>query len=327
MRVQQLLMAAAAVGLTAGSTPAQAPTAPAPTPPAATSSVLVNGVPYVPGDVYPAQATDSSAMTVLTGPTTNQPPIGKYGVPPPSVEGLPPGSVTSPWCGARPAGWCCGPTGRNGPIGYELYTFTGPNQVIGGDDFSKTLNTGWTVGGGGRSLFFNRPGDAAWVLDLGLSYTYNQGDATDVLGVFTPAPLDTTTNQPTAPDQVNSFRVRGLARTNFNVAIGRDWFLNGPGNNGSTGNNCRVGTAFGGAWGTSHVDLVPVADVTNYLRKSGVTHGIFGSAHADWERPVGGWVLFFGGELRLGYTWADLVPPVGSDILDLNFLLRLGVRY
>ena len=73
---------------------------------------------------------------------------------------------------------CCGPLG-GGHVAYDLYVRTGPNLVFGNGPFTERLNTGWIIAGGGRSLFFNPTNDAAWVVDLGLSYQYNRGSQND----------------------------------------------------------------------------------------------------------------------------------------------------
>ena len=99
--------------------------------------------------------------------------------------------------------------------------------------FDGALKFGWNVTGGGRSLFFNQAGDSAWYLDLGLGYTYTRG--TDrVINVFSPRETISDPNSPdfgqlAGPDGIHPFRVRSLHRTTFNYALGRFWWLNGPG--------------------------------------------------------------------------------------------------
>ena len=242
---------------------------------------------------------------------------------------FPPGTVTSPWSGEVPAGYgCCGPTGAHGPLTYELYFLTGPSLPVAGGQFIGALKTGWVVGGGGRSLFFNPQGDRAWVLDLGLTYTRNDGRSNRVYDIFTPGPSDPQTGDPTIPDELNPFYVRDLSRTSFNFALGRDWFLRGPGFLGAAQpGNIRVGAELGGRWGTGHVILIPIADQTTHLRKHDVFHGVFLGAHADYEIPLGATLFFAGIRTQWGYTWADFIPPQDSDIQDVNFLLTFGLRF
>lgn len=269
----------------------------------------VSGIPPQP-TVAPTTPAPPTATTVLTAP-------------PGTTTTYPPGTVHSPACG--PDGQCCGPLGANGPLTYELYFRTGPSLVIGGSEFSGRLNTGWQVGGGSRTLFFNTTRDAAWVLDTGVSYTYNRGrqERGGPLNVHTP-PL----NPATSPDGIHPHIVRGLHRTSFNFALGRDWWLSGPGVVGSeSASNRRWGADVGGRWGTSHVDLVPTANLGNYLRKRSIFHSVVLGTHGDWERPMGNWILFAGVRGEFEYTMLNVVPPNGSDIVGLNFLFQAGFRY
>ena len=112
------------------------------------------------------------------------------------------------------------------------------------------------------------------------------------------------------------------------VGVGRDWFAQGPGFlTPDCPTNWRYGWELGGRWGTGHADLEPVADRTNYLRKSGVYHGVFLGAHADVEVPMGAWLFFAGGRAQWGYDWTDFIPPQQGDIQNVNLLLELGVRF
>lgn len=280
-------------------------------PPAATDSLFVSPPPL---------GAKPAATAVLTAPPTL----------PNNMVPLAPGTVASPWCGGVPAGaGCCGPVGRHGPIGYELYTRVGGDLVIGGSPaFSGALKNGVVVGGGGRSLFMNQAGDAAWVIDLGLSYTYTVGDESRVMDIYAPQPKNPTTGQLLGPDQLQPFRVSRLYRTTFNYAVGRDWWLNGPGFVGAeTSWNSRVGLDVGGMWGTSHVNLIPAGDPFNSLRKHGVTEGVFVGAHWNAEVPMGAWILFGGFRVQWGYMWTNLIPPQDGNLQDLYLLGTVGVRF
>ncbi len=249
---------------------------------------------------------------------------------PPGSTGLPPGSVSSPWVGGTPAGSNgSGRVGANGPIVYELYFRTGPNFVIGGgQDLSAALRTGWIVGGGGRTLFMNQANDRAWVLDLGLSYNYTVGDNDRVTTVFTPQAKNAQTGNLNGPDELNTFTIRSLYRTTFNYAIGRDWFLNGPANVVADGGwNSRIGIDVGGRWGTSHANLIPTSNPTQYLRKSGVVQGIYVGLNWNWEMSLGATVLFTGLRLEVGQTSSNIIPPQDGNIQDLNVLWNIGLRF
>ncbi len=248
---------------------------------------------------------------------------------PVGANGLPPGAYGSPWYSDGPG--CCGPTGRNGQVAYELHAETGPNIPFGGGEFTDRLHAGWVVGGGGRTLFFNQEGDAAWTIDLGLSYTYNRGSANNLSDVFIRQPplTDQQTQQLIfRPDILTTSRIRGLHRTSFNFAAGRDWFLWGPGNpGGEAGWNVRSGLDIGGRWGTSHVDIVPDANPALYSRRQSVFHGVFVGAHANCEVPVGGWIWTSGLNVQWGYDWTNVIIPLKGDIQNINILLTTGFRF
>lgn len=274
-----------------------------------------------------------SAVDGLTAPPTaaGQPdPLGTLAGPQGS-NGLPAGSYASPWYSDGPG--CCGPTGRNGLVAYDLHAYTGPTIPFGSGAFTDALLGGWMVGGGGRTLFFNPEGDAAWSVDLGLSYTYNRGSNRDFIDTFvrqTPQ-RDTITGQTVArPDRFVTARVRGLHRTSFNYGVGRDLFLWGPGipGAGDGGWNLRVGADVGGRWGTAHVDLVPQDEGPGaYARRQKIFHGLYLAARSDFELPVGGWVWTLGTRVEYGYDWMNIAPPIKSDVQSVNLLLTTGIRF
>ena len=249
---------------------------------------------------------------------------------PPSATGLPPGSVQSPWVGGVPAGSSySNQVGGNGPITYEIYFRTGLNVVVGGSpELSGGLRNGVIVGGGGRTLFMNTARDAGWATDLGLSYNYTLGDDARVLTVFTPQATNPQTGNLNGPDELNTFTVRSLFRTTFNYAIGRDWFLNGPASYGPEQTwNSRIGVDVGGRWGTSHVNLIPTSDPTQYLRKSGVTHGVYLGFNWNWEIPLGAAIIFTGVRAEWGVTMMNIIPPESSNLQDVNLLWNIGLRF
>ncbi len=274
-----------------------------------------------------------SPSAALQGMTMPAPP-GGMGVPVDSVgtlatagsAPLPHGSYGSPWY----SGGCGGPFGMHGPVNYELYFNTGPVVPIGGTVLSRHLNTGWDVSGGGRSLFFNQVGDAAWIIDLGLSYQYNRGNV-DLVNAFVRQPSSTnpiTGASNEVPDVFGPVRIRGLHRTAFNFAFGRDWWLWGPGNAGfEQGWNLRVGAELGGRWGTAHVDMVPDNDPALYSRRQNVFNGVFLGGHADIEAPFGGWTWCAGLRLQYGMDWMNILPPQSSDIQYLNILITTGFKF
>jgi hypothetical protein len=246
---------------------------------------------------------------------------------------LPPGAYQGPLHFDGPG--CCGPLG-GGHLAYELYMMTGPNFIFGNGPLTNRLNTGWIVQGGGRSLFFNTANDAAWVLDLGLSYQYNRGKQDDPADLFVRQAAQQ--NQQTGivtpqPDLFLSTNIRGIHRTAFNYAIGRDWFFWGPGAPGlEHGCNLRFGFEVGGRWGTQHVDLDLLGtnsafNTPLYVRKQGVFHGFFVGGHLSYEVPVGGWIWFAGLRTQYGWDWGNVVPPLNGDIQNFNLLMTTGIRF
>ena len=194
-------------------------------------------------------------------------PVGTLtGQPNQYIPGLPPGSYPSPYYVDGPG--CCGPLGRDGRIGYELYTFTGANFVFG-PGLPAKLFTGWQVGGGARTLFFTPDHTAAWVIDLGLSYTHNGGRIDQPLNLFlrTNPVVNTTAGTLTLqPDRFVLTAIHGVHRESFNFNLVRDVWLWGAGNTGGeTGTNVRVGGWVGGRYGSSHIDLLPLNDPSGAL--------------------------------------------------------------
>ncbi len=242
---------------------------------------------------------------------------------------LPPGAYASPWYTDGPG--CVGPMGKHGPVNYDLFWQTGPVIPFGSGAFTDRLHIGWNVGLGGRSLFFNREGTAAWAIDLGLNYTYNRASNDDFLDVFVRQPALTGANNRLIPqaDLFETVRIRALHRTAFTYGIGRDWFLWGDGNTGSEADwNFRIGTDVGGRWGTAHVDLDPLTDPSiTYSRRQKVFHGVYLGLHTNLEFPMGGWIGFIGTRAEWSYDWMNIIPPLKGDVQNINLLLTGGVRY
>jgi hypothetical protein len=278
----------------------------------------------------PGSTTRPDPYGTLTGQPNPPIPPGPPGSNAPGT--LPPGTYVGPY---HDVTGCCGPLG-GGHLAYDLYMMTGPNFIFGNGPLTDRLNTGWIVQGGGRSLFFNTANDAAWVLDLGLSYQYNRGKQEEPADLFVrQAPQqNTATNQVVPqPDLLLSTNIRGFHRTAFNFAVGRDWWLWGAGAPGlEHGWNCRFGMDIGGRWGTEHVDLDLIGTTGPfgsplYARRQGVFHGVYISGHISWEIPIGGWIWFTGLRGQYGYDWGNVVIPLNGDIQNANLLLTTGIRF
>ena len=82
-----------------------------------------------------------------------------------------------------------------------------------------------------------------------------------------------------------------------------------------------------GRWGNARVNLIPVSDPTNYLRKSSILHALVLGVHWNAEMPMGAWVCFAGVRAEYVFNWTNVVPPQDGNVQDLNILLNLGVRF
>lgn len=212
---------------------------------------------------------------------------------------------------AKTGATCCGPIGGHGPIGTEVYARSGPNFIIARNDLGRSLRTGWEVMGGGKSLFFHGDGDRAWVVDLGLSYTYNNGFGQTAFALNNEA-----------------VTIRNLHRTAVSLGLGHDWFLAGPGFvGGQWDSNLRWGIDGGARWGTAHLDLNPVAEPGGYRRVHDVFGGAFAGLHADYEVPMGAWTLLAGLRGEWDYTFLSILPGQNTRLLNINVLFTVGVRY
>lgn len=249
---------------------------------------------------------------------------------PTRADGLPMGSVASPWMEySRPD--CCGPLG-GGPIGFEYYTRTGPSIPVANGILNATLDTGWMSQIGARSLFFNPSSTKAWTVDAGLSYTYNNSGASNVVWGI-PLPVITGFNPdgtPTIVVQNVNVTTRDYQRWSFNVAAGRDWYLMKPAYD--SGWHWRVGWDVGGRWGYGRLEL---NDLTTLPTRIGFRHvgDTFGAMalgiREDIEIPLRNCASFICGvRAEWVYNWTDIVPAnVGRDLQDVNILANFGFRY
>ena len=336
MTIIRYLPAAVLVAATVGTAAGQTNLRPY-TPPGRTSSVVPSVLPGGGGDEVAAQPgrptigeNGLDRLTKTQSPPTNGNPVGTLtGQPADGPRELPPGAVASPWYTDGPG--CCGPMGANGRVAYDVYTRVGWTTPFGSGEFTDRLHSGIHVAGGGRTLFFDRDHEAAWVVDLGFSFQHNRGKLAYPLPLFVKQPpqTDQFTGQVTPrADAFIDVRIRGLTRTTFNFAVGRDWWLFGPGSPGNASDwNVRVGADIGGRWGTAHVDLLREDNNDFYFRRQGVTHGFTFGTHLSWEKPMGGWILFGGVRAEYGHDWTNIVPPIKGDVQDVNLLLTGGVRF
>lgn len=215
---------------------------------------------------------------------------------------------------------CCNSIGCDGPIKTELYERTGASFPMGGGDFPQRLNSvGYTLQGGARVLFFNVPRDAAWVVDMGISFNSDASSSPD------PVQLNILVQDGTAAasDIVKrdiQVTVRHLYRTYANLALGREWYLWAPAD--QPGSKWRVGMDFGGRYGVARADFNEISHRTDNM------WGSFVAVHSDWEIPCGSCIWMAGVRVEWGYTTMGILQSFNdSNIADLGVMLNLGVRF
>lgn len=299
--------------------------------------------------VSTTRAQYAEPRTMPVGPATPPSLLPGPGGPPPGAPvpsaGTVDGAVPTPlphrlsdWIiGARSAD-CCGPAGGDGPLCMELYTRTGVSFIIDSSFLGRTLKPGWLIQGGGRTLFFNPEGDAAWTIDLGLSHSVNAGKHDDRKAVLLDIIVPESTADPFT-GQVRNVRVprvlvttRRLHRTFVNFGFGREWYLSGmaPGccggvNNcadASCGNTWRAGFDIGGRWGSANLELNEIRHRTD------VIGGLWVALHSDLEVPCGCCIFTVGGRIEWDYTWSDVLQRQNNaDVQSIQMLATFGVRF
>jgi hypothetical protein len=266
-------------------------------------------------------AVAAQAQELLPAPLTAEPAAASP-APAPETTPLPaaqqpPGRLSS-WITYTRAD-CCGPMGCNGPIGYELFLRSGASLPAEGANFGHTLETGWDIEGGVRSLFFNPAMDRDWSIDVSLSNILNRGQRSDITVPYNLLLTNPTTNALTTTTIPVS--IRELNRTFFNAGLGLDWYLVG------TACACdaprwRVGLDGGGRLGTAKVEFFQTSHHTDTIG------GVYVGLHTDVEVPRGCCTFLAGFRVEWDYTWMDILQiQNNSDLMDVNFLATFGVRY
>ena len=203
---------------------------------------------------------------------------------------------------------CCGNVGCDGPIGAEIYVLTGLEIPAEGKIFGHTLETGWVVQGGGRTLFFNPPMDRDWNIDLSISNIWNRGQRSDIK-----VPI-------TAGTATQSVSIRQMNRTYVNAAFGREWYFHHAPDSWIQG--CRIGLSAGGRLGSEKLELNEV------MHRNDVIGGMFAALNGDVEIPCGCCTFLAGIRAEWGYNWSDVLQHQNdSDLQDVNILFTAGVRW
>ena len=242
--------------------------------------------------------------------------------PPTSPAPLAPAGLSSWITYDRPKG-CCGPIGANGPITTEVFLRAGASIVLNNSTLGNTVQNGWAVDGGARSLFFNPEQTAAWTVTYGVSNYNYHGTRPDIkipLHILVPnaAGIATPVNFGT---DVPGVTMRELNETFFNLGGGRDWWIWGPANS-CDGPLWRLGFDVGGRYGSGRVRLWELRHRTD------VMGGVWVGVHSNWEVPYGcGWFVA-GFRAEWGYVWSDIMQRQNdSDLILINLLGNIGYRF
>ncbi len=226
---------------------------------------------------------------------------------------------------------CCGGS-CGGPLGYELFMRSGPSLVLGGGTISDVLQTGVSIGGGGRLLFFDPSVTDAWTVELGITNIYNHAHASNnpngiALNILVPQNTAgaTTTLPPILTNYgqngVPGVSIKDINRTFVDLGGGREWYLWGSA--AQKGANWRIGVDGGGRYGSESVDF----DIIRH--RADTMGGLFAAVHTDFEIPLCGCCVFQAGfRIEYGYIWSEILQDQNnSNTQDLNFLFSVGFRY
>jgi hypothetical protein len=224
----------------------------------------------------------------------------------------------------RPKG-CCGPVGANGPITTEVFFRAGASFVLNNSTLANTVQNGWAIDGGARSLFFNPEMTAAWAVTYGVSNYNYHGTNPNLkipLHVLVPNAAGTATPVNFGSD-VPGVTIHNVNETFFNLGAGRDWWIWGSANScDCDGPLWRLGFDVGGRWGSGSVRLWELRHRTD------VMGGVWVGVHSLWEVPCAcGWFVA-GIRAEWGYVWSDILQRQNdSDLMLLNLLGHIGYRF
>jgi hypothetical protein len=238
-------------------------------------------------------------------------------VPGPGTSPSNTGGGMSSWLEYARSPLTCGPVGRNGPIGEELYFRAGPSLPFGGGPLGAGLGVGFTVEGGARTLFFDKDDWAAWVLDIGVTNTHYNANAASH-----PVTLNNyNSGGGTTPIPSIEVNVSGLNQTFVNLALGREYWIWAPAYAGQP--TWRVGFDFGGGISDSRVNFHEVRHNTGTTGE-----GLF-DIHSDWEYPCKRAVLYGGVRLEYRYSYSSeiLQRDNNGSLMSIDILGELGVRF
>jgi hypothetical protein len=256
-------------------------------------------------------------------------------IPPSSalVLATPPTLGGDPWINGPSQSW---PVGRNGPILQEAFLYTGPTIPSGGGVLVSNLTTGWATELGGRSLFMNPQGTAAWTVSVGILQQYNPGMGSAGPGFTVPIRLTGAGTPFTdgAGANVGSANVivAGYNRWSATSGVGREWFFGRANDSVAAITNFRLGVEAGGRWGTGHLDMYSV-DPTGlfnnvYLRRQAIFESIYVAIQGGIDIPLGAATFFASVRGEFAFNWSqNITPTLDGTLFDANVLLCGGFRY
>ncbi|MGF1581455.1 MAG: hypothetical protein ACFCD0_19185 [Gemmataceae bacterium] len=253
-----------------------------------------------------------------------QPPPGE-----PQWETVALNAPPSPWieyCG--PAS-CISPRGGDGPIKTEFYVRGGASFPFGDGIYGGNLETGWSIQGGARIIFYPKQPTGSWFLDVSVLNIDNGVDNTTTragLNIIVPDPTGVGTRVNLGVGNPVDWdgppvTIRGLTRTFLNIGGGKMWYFGAP--SGTYGRSWRIGVDGGGRYGTGNAQFFELRD------RDDVMGGIYVGAQADMFAPCGGCCLFTCGiRTEWSYTWTDILQVHNNaDTQDILLQLHLGVIY
>lgn len=243
--------------------------------------------------------------------------------PPPSQLG--PTLGPSTWLTYCRVPGCCGPMGKCGPIGTEVYVRSGVELGFGAGILSRVLDPGWTIQGGGRVLFFEPSMHSAWTVDAGITTTHNNAnhDNEQVELRRVQAKVTNAVGQ-NVTLTIPSLQVtpHALHRTAVGLGIGKEWYLLGDAAAPINALNWRAGVDLGGRWGQGSVDYLEIRHLTERYGQ------FYVAAHTDLEIPSGTCIFFIGGRVEYGYMWSDFLQRQNdSDLSEFGLTAVFGVRF
>jgi hypothetical protein len=247
--------------------------------------------------------------------------------PPPPPAPIPLGLPASPYLHYPRSPCCCGPVGKCGPIGSELFVRSGVFFPIGGGIFNRFLKPGWDIETGGRLLVFNTSSTAAWTGTLSISNMYAKtGNANEPITLYrVPVHVLSPTTDTGTVVQVPQLdvTVSSLNMTFVNMGFGREWWLHGSADPGQQQSwNWRCGWDFGGRYGSEAVRFAQIQHHTDVLG------GMYGAIHSDIECPFRCGIAFAGVRLEYNYIWSSVLQDQNDgDFSSLNLLFQIGVRF